>query len=538
MRRHRPGRSSSTVVLRRGAARGGAARSAGAGSLAGVGSGSGSGATARSGSGSGASGVGATACAGSGRGRVTDVASGVAATATVTSSAERMAAVLTIGSGSTGRRVGAGAGEGSTWASSRTGPSGSSQALGTSSGGAARWRTRGVVAGWSTSLNVIRMTAAHATPTTTRQTTIVNTVSESVPSATEEPGGTRGWWRWWYTVPLVVFALCGVGASTVKIPYYAISPGSAIDVSGLVEVVDAPSFEPEGQIFLTTVRLRQVTLLEAITGWLDPAVDVVEQAIVLPPTVPSAELRDFNLQLMDTSKQTALGVALRQLGIDTIRGDGAEVVTVLDGTPAAGLLEPGDLIVAVADDAIDLHDEVVSLLRSRRPGEVVTLTVEPDGGGDRREVEVTLAARDDAPGRGFLGVTLRTRELRFEFPFVVNIASDRIGGPSAGLAFTLEVLDVLTEGELTGGRRIAATGTIELDGSVGSVGGVGQKTVAVQRQGVELFLVPSDSYELALRFADDGLQVEAVDTLDDALRILEAFGGDRLTAELGGADQT
>lgn len=334
----------------------------------------------------------------------------------------------------------------------------------------------------------------------------------------------------------MVFALSGVGASTLKIPYFAISPGSAVDVSALVEVVDAPSFEPKGQIFLTTVRLRQVTLLEAITGWLDPQVDVVEQAVVLPPSVPSGELRDFNLRLMDTSKQTALGVALRQLGIDVIRGSGAEIVGVLEGAPADGLFEAGDLIVAVDGVEVTLHDEVVSLLADRAPGDTVAVTFEPSGGGESRTVDVTLGARDDMPGRALIGVTLQTRDLRFEFPFTVNIASERIGGPSAGLAFTLEVLDVLTEGELTGGRRIAATGTIELDGSVGSVGGVAQKTVAVQQHGIELFLVPSDTYELALRFAGDGLRVEPVDNLEDALRILEAFGGDRLTGELGGAD--
>jgi Lon-like protease len=330
-------------------------------------------------------------------------------------------------------------------------------------------------------------------------------------------------------VPLLVFALCGVGASTVRIPYYAIAPGSAIDVSALVEVVDAPTFDPDGQIFLTTVRLRQVTLLEAITGWLDPAVDVVEQAAVLPPTVPSSELRDFNLALMDSSKEQALAVALRQLGIDPVQGAGAEVVSVVPGTPGEGVLAPGDVILGVDGEATDLHQEVVRLLGQRRPGDVVVLDVEPVG-GDRRSVELALGERPEAPGEPLLGVTLRTRDLRYDFPFTVRIASDRIGGPSAGLAFTLEVLDVLTEGELTGGRRVAATGTIALDGTVGAVGGVGQKAVAVSRQDVELFLVPSQSADLARRFAGEGLQVEGVDDLEEALAALEAFGGDGITS--------
>lgn len=325
-----------------------------------------------------------------------------------------------------------------------------------------------------------------------------------------------------------------VGASTFTIPYYAIAPGSALAVAPLVKVVDGPNHPPEGEIYLTTVSLRRTTLLQALEGWLDPTVDVVRERVLKPPDVSAEEYRRLNLQAMDTSKEQALGVAFEQLGYDAITGDGAQVVQIVEGSPADGVIELGEAIVGVDGDEVELHSEAVTALGEHRPGDRVTLAVEGED-GRRRDVEVRLATHPAEAGRPFLGVTLRTREPRFDFPFDVQIASDRIGGPSAGLAFTLEVLDVLTEGELTGGRKVAATGTMELDGTVGQVGGVAQKAVAVTDAGVELFLVPEGELEEARRHAGRNLRVEAVGTLEDALRILSTFGGNGLALGRPGA---
>jgi PDZ domain-containing protein len=151
-------------------------------------------------------------------------------------------------------------------------------------------------------------------------------------------------------------------------------------------------------------------------------------------------------------------------------------------------------------------------------------------------VPVTFAARPDDEQRAYLGVGLTTKDLRFDFPFEVDVQSERIGGPSAGLAFTLEVIDQLTPGELTGGRNVATTGTIELDGSVGEVGGVAQKTMAVRESGADLFIVPSGELETARRFAGDDLHVVAADTLDEALAALAEVGGNGLALPNLGAD--
>ena len=366
--------------------------------------------------------------------------------------------------------------------------------------------------------------------------TSASTADDTVPNGDGHPSyppAPRAGKGRWFAVGLIVAIASLIGASNLTVPYYAIAPGSAVPVAPLVEVVDGPSFQPEGEIFLTTVSLRRTSVLQAIHGWLDPTIDVVEERVIIPPDVERDELRDFNLQLMDTSKEQALGVAFERLGFDAIRGKGAQVVQVVEGSPAEGVLTPGETIVAVDGEAVEFDSDAVSLVGSESPGTEVRLTVQAEGGA-RREVTVTLARHPERRGRAFLGVTLQTLEPSFDFPYEVRIASDRIGGPSAGLAFTLMVLDVLTDGELTGGRKVAATGTMELDGSVGQVGGVAQKAVAVEEAGVELFLVPAAEVELARRHVGDRLRVEPVETLDDALRILSTFGGNGLALDRPG----
>jgi PDZ domain-containing protein len=377
----------------------------------------------------------------------------------------------------------------------------------------------------SGSIPLSRSTSAQGTPTETSQRSTVTTQPASVPSSTPPPGRAGG--RPWLVAAAIAAVAGTIAAGVVEVPYFAIAPGSAIEVTPLVEVVDAPSFEPEGGVFLTTVSLQKATALQAIEGWIDPVVEVVQERVILPPETDARQLRELNLQFMDRSKESALGVAFEYLDYDAIQGGGAEVAAVVADSPADGVLEVGDRIVAVGRDPVDTHAEAVRLLGDREPGDGVTIEVEaPDG--ERRTVEVRLAENPNVPGRAFLGVSLQTRDLGFDFPFEVNIASDRIGGPSAGLAFTLGILDVLTEGELTGGRKVAATGTIELDGSVGEVGGVAQKTIAVREAGIDLFLVPQAEVDQARRHAGDGLRVEGVEDLGDALRILAAFGGNGL----------
>lgn len=313
-----------------------------------------------------------------------------------------------------------------------------------------------------------------------------------------------------------------------QLPYYAIAPGSAVDTSQLITVAPAHAHPAKGKVLLTTVSLGKVTFVEALRGWLDPGVDVVAERVITPPNVDEKQFRQLNIQAMDDSKEKAIGVAFEALGVDAIRGSGAEIVQIVPRTPAATALSLGEVIVAVDGAPVALDSEAVKMLGGHHPGDHVRITVVGKDGGAARDVEVTLVEHPEKEGRAFLGVSLTTKDLSFSFPFDVQLRSERIGGPSAGLAFALEVIDTLTEGELTGGRDVAATGTIELDGSVGEVGGVAQKTIAVKRAGASLFLVPRGEYAQAKRFAGRDLDVEIVDNLGDALRILASMGGNGL----------
>ncbi len=404
----------------------------------------------------------------------------------------------------------------------------------TSTGGAARrGRGRGVAA-WVGSASVMWSTAAPDTTTTTRQMTSVNTARARLPAPAWPPGpgtgphGGRGRRFRRGAVALTLTLVLGLAASRVSLPLVAVAPGSAVEVSPLVEVTGAPSFAPEGEIYLLTVRLRPLTLAGALRGWVDPTVEVVARDRVLPADAREEEVRDLDLAQMDSSKEQALGVAFEELGYDAVSGTGAEVVQVEAGSAADGILAAGDVIVGLDGAPVATHHDVVSALRRRPPGARAEVEIDPGGRGERRLVGLTLAGGADDPAAGVLGVTLRTRQARFDFPFPVGIDSARIGGPSAGLAFTLEVLDVLTEGSLTGGRRVAATGTMGLDGSVGPVGGVAQKTAVALEEGVELFLVPAGEAGEARRLAGDDLNVEAVGNLSEALRALVDHGGEPL----------
>ena len=364
------------------------------------------------------------------------------------------------------------------------------------------------------------------------------TGDRSVPAGPDEPAHPPRRGR---SLPIlvafVVVAAFLYWATTSQLPYYQIAPGSAVDTSRLVAVADEHAHPPDGAILLTTVSLGKVTLLEALQGWLDPATDVVKERVIAPPDVDERELRQLNLDMMEDSKQTAIGVAFEALGVDAIHGAGAEIVGVEAGTPAADAeLVAGDTIVGIDGERVDVDFEAVRLLGARTPGDTVSLEVQSGADASVRTVTATLVERPDDASRAYLGVGLATKDLSFDFPFEVEVQSERIGGPSAGLAFALEIIDLLTEGELTGGTRVATTGTIELDGTVGEVGGVAQKTIAVKRSGATLFLVPSGELVEARRFAGDDLEVRGVDTLDDALAALAEVGGNGLALPKLGAE--
>lgn len=371
----------------------------------------------------------------------------------------------------------------------------------------------------------------------------MSTEHESVPAAVhdrddlppappppEAPVAGRRAWPWW-VVAVAFFgtAVALFAAFTVEIGHFEFRPGSARPTADLVSVgTDVATHPPAGEIAFTTVSLRQSTVASYVWAWFDDDVQVVADELILGNRSPQ-ENRQFNMQLMDTSKQDAIRVALLALDYEVpVTIDGVVVVGVEPGSAAEGVLEPGDSVVAIAGEPLDDIDDVSRIMAERRPADTVTLSVEPLQTEQVREVEVVLGASPDDPERGLIGISLEPRSPAYDFPVEVDIDSGNVGGPSAGLAFTLAVLDVLTPGELTGGLDVAVTGTIDGVGNVGDVGGVRQKTAAAIDDGYDVFLVPSGEFQEAEARAGDALEVIAVDTLDDALDALASLGGSGL----------
>ncbi|MGZ4681877.1 MAG: YlbL family protein [Acidimicrobiales bacterium] len=339
--------------------------------------------------------------------------------------------------------------------------------------------------------------------------------------------------RRWYVLgaTVVVITIAVVAAALIKVPYYLLSPGSVRTTEDLIDVSGAQTYPQDGQVGYTTVSVQHATALGWLVAHLDDSISIYPEKAILGSSTPS-ENREQNLQMMTDSKETAAAVALTRLGYDVnVTGTGAVIVQVAGSTddpvPATGVLSVGDTVVSVGDTPITKSDELVAAIAAHQPGDVVQLGVQPfktDGSRTTETRSVTLGARPDDASKAFLGVSSSTRDLDYHLPFQVSVDSGSVGGPSAGLAFTLGIMDVLTPGSITGGHKVATTGTINADGSVGPVGGVHQKTIAVRNSGAELFLVPSSEYDEAEKYAGS-LRVEKVDTVDDALRVLSTLGG-------------
>jgi len=230
----------------------------------------------------------------------------------------------------------------------------------------------------------------------------------------------------------------------------------------------------------------------------------------------------MNVEAMADSKTTAQVLALRQLGYTSL-GVGAEVVDVQAGLPAVGVLKAGDVIVAVDGKPVATSSDAVIAIRARAAGDTLRMQVKRTD-GPPIDLEAVLG---EGEGRPILGVRLSTK---VKLPFEINIDSGRVVGPSAGLAYGLELLDLLTPGELTGGSSVAATGELLADGSVGPIGGVAQKAVTVRRAGIKVFIVPKENEAEAKAHAGGGLQIRGVANFEEALAALGALDGSNALA--------
>jgi PDZ domain-containing protein len=310
---------------------------------------------------------------------------------------------------------------------------------------------------------------------------------------------------------VLVFILA-VAAFVVPIPiFFTLVPGPVRDVQRLVRVSDARTYSSEGRLYMTTVSVDvRVTAAELVAAALHPHRQVVLSSD-LTQGRPLEEVEQRERQAMDASQHVAEDVALSVLGFS---GRGARVVSTVEGSPARGVLQSGDVIVSVEGRRVGTICDLGAAIDRTRVGEEVTLTVRR--GGDARTFRLRTTEGPD--GGSFIGVGME--DVGFGPDVSVEFETGRIAGPSAGLMFTLALYDRLTQTDLTGGRVIAGTGAIDCGGVVRPIGGVVQKVAAAESKGAEVFLAPSVNAPDA-RSAADEMRIVAVSDFKDAVEYLE-----------------
>jgi PDZ domain-containing protein len=326
--------------------------------------------------------------------------------------------------------------------------------------------------------------------------------------------------RWWWVVIGLVVVLGGtaVGLWLTPSDQYLLLPDKATPVAPLVELPDEQADGDDGGIYMVDILVRRANLLERLFPGVNGDASLIPARAINPHGVSERQRRQTSNLDMTRSQQIAAAVALRELGYEVdATPSGAEVDTVIPGTPASGALSPGDVIVEANGVKVETPEDLRGAMEGVTPGDEVEISYRRDG----KVTKVTLAtqAAQEDPSRPVIGVIVE-QAASIDLPIDVSIDAGSVGGPSAGLAFALDIVNELGT-DVDQGRTIVVTGELALDGAVGAIGGVKQKAIGAKKAGADLFVVPEGNAEEARRYAD-GLEVVAVDSFREALEALDA----------------
>jgi len=319
----------------------------------------------------------------------------------------------------------------------------------------------------------------------------------------------------------MLFLALGWAFLQLRVDYVLLTPGPAVDVAPMISIEGTPG-RPAGSILLTTVISdMDTTVPELIQSKLTGRGEAMPKREFIPPSMSMEEYNRAIMEMMEESKTVAKIAALRQMGYQVdATGEGALVQALLPGTLAEGILREGDVLVEVDGQQIHAAPDLVNLVRRLKPGSMVS--VKALRNNDLFETRVSTRESDTEPGIAVIGILVKTHKFGSNLPVQIEIDSQNIGGPSAGLMFTLGIMDAMEGHVITAGHKVAGTGTISLDGAVGPVGGVGPKVIGAEEAGAEYFLSPSDNYEAA-KLASKRIQVVPVATLGDAVSFLKSL---------------
>jgi PDZ domain-containing protein len=298
---------------------------------------------------------------------------------------------------------------------------------------------------------------------------------------------------------------------------YIFLPDRAHPVDPLVRVQGADEPRDSAHIYFVDIFVRKASLIERLWPGIHEGAELVPKSALLAPGVSEQQRIAADEREMTRSQQIAAAVALRAAGY-RVRAEptGVLVEQVASDVPAAGKLLPTDVIVGVANKRVRSPTALRRIVGSRPPGRPIRLSVRR--GSHLVQVDVRTVADPNQPGHAIIGIFVGQAAF-IKLPRQVTIHAGNVGGPSAGLAFALDVLEQLGK-DVDHGRRVAAIGQLELDGTVTAVGGLEQKTIGVRRSGIHFFLVPAGENAAEARRFAHGVRILPVHSFRQALRSL------------------
>ncbi|PLT27692.1 SepM family pheromone-processing serine protease [Peribacillus deserti] len=324
----------------------------------------------------------------------------------------------------------------------------------------------------------------------------------------------------------IIVMIVILGSTFITLPFYVTKPGMAEELDPVVHVEGG--YESKGEFMLTTIRMGKANIYTYLIAKFSKYQELYPINQIRNEDETDEEYNVRQLNMMEGSKESAIEVAYKKAG-QTVQSkfNGIYVMHVVEKLPAYGVLEPGDRIVKLNGKSFRSSKEFIAYLSKKQAGEEISISIERNNKPMNEKMK--LAPLPGQKGRVGIGISLvDDKDLTTEPKVTVN--SEKIGGPSAGLMFTLEIYDQLTEADITKGRKIAGTGEIFPDGTVGPIGGIDQKIVAADKSGAEIFFAPNEkgkkdsNYNIAVKTAKDigtDMKIVPVDSFEDALKYLD-----------------
>lgn len=328
---------------------------------------------------------------------------------------------------------------------------------------------------------------------------------------------------------LAIMTILAIAISFIPLPYYISTPGKATVLAPMVEV-EGTQDNQEGSFMLTTVRMGPANPFNYLFAQFQNYTNIYPEEQIRRDDQTDEEYEFYQLNLMEGSQEAAIQVAYENAGKPfEVEYNGIYVVSVVEGMGAEGVLEVADRIVKIDGNSFASSQEFIDYVEGMQAGDTIEVEFQRDGKTLTDTLE--LQTFENNPGKVGLGISL-VDDKEIDPDPDVTILSEDIGGPSAGLMFSLQIYDMLTEGDLTKGYAIAGTGEIAVNGKVGPIGGIGQKIVAADNAKAEIFLAPNEegaadsNYSVAVETAKDigtDMKVVPVDTFEDALEFLQSL---------------